>query len=284
MTGPVRFLGVGAAVALTLTLAAMPAESQMPVPLPTLTYADMADLGLAAPIVAHVGVRQAVPLKGAAAAGVPAGRVRFYIEADVLSLIRGPAGLPAQLGYLVDLPQDARGRPPKLAKRAQFLILAARVPGRPGEVRLVAPDAQLAFSAQRAEQLRAILREASQADAAPRITGIGKAFHVPGTLAGESETQIFLQTENGSPVSLNVLRRPGFTPRWAVALSEVVDEAAAPPQPGSLLWYRLACTLPRALPPQSTSEAEVAQAAAIHADYRLVLEQLGTCVRNRTRR
>ena len=280
MTGPIQFLGIAAALA----LAAAPAESQVPAPLPTLTYADMADLALAAPVVAHVGLRRAVPLKGAAAAGVPAGRTRFYLEVDVLSLIRGPASLPAQLSYVVDLPQDSRGRPPRFAKRAQFLVLAAQVPGRPGEIRLVAPDAQLAWTAGHAEQLRTILREASQADAAPRIVGIGKAFHVPGTLAGESETQIFLQTENGSPVSLNVLRRPGFTPRWAVALSEVVDEAAEPPQPGSLLWYRLACTLPRALPPQSTAEAEVAQAAAIHADYRLVMERLGTCVRNRVRR
>jgi len=280
MTGPIQFLVVAGALA----LAAAPAESQVPAPAPTLTYADMADLALVAPVVAHVGLRRAVPLKGAAAAGVPAGRTRFYVEADVLSLIRGPTGLPAQLSYLVDLPQDARGRPPKLPKRAQFLVLAAQVPGRPGEIRLVAPDAQLGWTAARAEQLRAILTEASQADAAPRIVGIGKAFHVPGTLPGESETQIFLLTENGSPVSLNILRRPGFTPRWAVALSEVVDDSAEPPQPGSLLWYRLACTLPRALPPQSTAEAEVAEAAAIHADYRLVLERLGTCVRNRARR
>jgi hypothetical protein len=82
--------------------------------------------------------------------------------------------------------------------------------------------------------------------AAPRITGIGRAFHVPGNLPGESETQIFLQTADSRPVSLSVLRRPGETPRWAVALSEIVDEAAVPPAPGTLLWYRLACTLPRA--------------------------------------
>ena len=43
-------------------------------------------------------------------------------------------------------------------------------------------------------ELRAIVRESSAADAAPRIVGIGRAFYVPGSLAGESETQFFLLT------------------------------------------------------------------------------------------
>ena len=69
-----------------------------------------------------------------------------------------------------------------------------------------------------AERLRAIVREARAADAPPRITGIGRAFHVPGSLPGESETQIFLQTADSRPISLSVLRRPGEQPRWSVAL------------------------------------------------------------------
>ncbi|MDP8912262.1 MAG: hypothetical protein M3N39_01640, partial [Pseudomonadota bacterium] len=103
----------------------------------------------------------------------------------------------------------------------------------------------------------------------------------PGSLPGESETQVFLQTADGRPVSLSVLRRPGETPRWAFALGEMVDDAAEPPKPNSLLWYRLACTLPSALPLHSLNEAEQEQRAAIQADYRLVIEQLGPCVRSR---
>jgi hypothetical protein len=64
-------------------------------------------------------------------------------------------------------------------------------------------------------------------------------------------------------------------------LSELVDDNASTPRAESLLWYRLACTLPRALPPQSLAEASAAEADAIRADYRLVLESLGPCVRNR---
>jgi hypothetical protein len=138
-------------------------------------------------------------------------------------------------------------------------------------------------TAARLAQLRSIVSEATSAAAPPRIARIGRAFHVPGALPGESETQIFLQTVDGRPVSLNVLRRPGETPVWAVALSEIVDEAAAPPKPGTLLWYRLACGLPRSLPRQTLAEAG-GGAAAIEADYRLVLERLGPCSRNRPRR
>jgi hypothetical protein len=83
---------------------------------------------------------------------------------------------------------------------------------------------------------------------------------------------------------LSVLRRPGEAPLWSVALSEIVDDSAAPPARNTLLWYRLACTLPAALPGQSLAEADSAGAAAIRADYRLILDRLGPCTRSRTRR
>jgi hypothetical protein len=254
----------------------------MPVPVrPPLGYADIADLSLSAPVAAHVRLIRADALKAAEAGPVAAGLSRHYVEAEVVSLIKGAQGLPARITYLADLPLGANGKPVKLAKKSEHIILAQTVPGKAGEVRLVAPDAQLAFTPALAEQLRAILREAASAAAAPRITGIGKAFHVRGSLPGESETQIFLQTADERPVSLSVIRRPGETPRWAVALSEIVDDAARPPQPNTLLWYRLACTLPRALPAQSFADAAPDEAEAIRADYRLVMERLGACVRTR---
>ncbi|MDB5717310.1 MAG: hypothetical protein JWM38_737 [Sphingomonas bacterium] len=246
------------------------------------SYADLADLALAAPIVAGVEIRRSTQLKGAAAAAAPAGKARFYVEADVRVLIRGQQGLPAQVSYLVDLPLNARDRAPKLRK-ARALVLAATVPGRAGALQLVAPYAQLPWTEPLESQLRAVLTEATRPDPAPRITRVGKAFFVPGSLPGESETQIFLNTEDGRPVSLNVLRRPGETPRWAVALGEMVDEAAAPPQRDTLLWYGLACFLPRALPAASTAELTPDDAAAATRDYQLVIEGLGPCVRNYAR-
>jgi hypothetical protein len=267
-----------------LAAAAPPPPGDSRAPAPALTYADSADLALAAPVAARVRIAEAAALKDEQAAGVPAGLVRFYVEADLVSLIRAPKPLPARVAYLVDLPRDAAGKAPKLRKGSDFLILAAPVAERPGELRLVAPDAQIPFTSAEAERLRAIVREAAAPAAPPRITGIGKAFHVPGAIPGESETQIFLQTADGRPVSLSVLRRPGQTPQWAVALSEIVDEAAAPPTTGTLLWYRLACTLPPRLPAQSLGEADADGAAAIRADYGLVLDRLGPCARSRRAR
>jgi hypothetical protein len=255
-------------------------ESQTASSTAELTYADLADLALSAPIAAHVRLTRAVALKPGEAGPLPPGRTRFYVQAEVLSLIRGAEGSPAMVSYLADLPGGANGKPPKPRKKSEYIIFGEAVAGRPGELRLAAPDAQLPYTAERGAQVRAILREASAA-APPQITGIGKAFHVPGSLAGESETQIFLQTAGGDPVSLTVLRRPGETPQWAVALGEIVDDAAAEPRPNSLLWYRLACGLPRALPAHSYAEAEQAHAAAIEADYRLILERLGPCLRSR---
>jgi hypothetical protein len=272
----------GAVAAGLIAAAAVPAESQAR-PEAAPTYADLADLALAAPVAAQVRLIRATAVKAERAPGLRPGMARFYMEGALVSLIRSPQSLPARLSWMADLPLDSKGKAPKLRKGGEFLLLAAPVAGRPGELRLIAADAQVAFAPDRAATLRSIIREASSASPPPRIAGIGRAFHVPGAVRGESETQIFLQTAGGAPVSLTVLRRPGETPSWAVALGEIVDESAAAPAPGTLLWYRLACGLPPSLPRQSLAEADSQGAAAIQADYRLVLERLGPCVRMRKR-
>ncbi|MGZ8998043.1 MAG: hypothetical protein ACXW2T_04205 [Allosphingosinicella sp.] len=278
-----RILSLGLAAGLAATFT-QPVESQNVPPAPTASYADLADLALVAPLVAHVRVAKVVVLDQREAPNVAPGHRRFLVDANVVALIRGPEGTPQRISYLIDLPNDARGRAARLRKRDEALIMASPAGNRPGEVRLVAPDAQVPFSPSVAEQLRSILREASATAAAPRITGIGRAFHVPGSLAGESETQIFLQTADERPISLSVLRRPGEQPRWSVALSEIVDDAAGPPATNSLLWYRLACTLPKSLPQRSLQESGSEERGAIQADYDLILERLGPCVRTRARR
>lgn len=273
---PFRFV-VGA----LLLAAAPPSRADSPAAAPPPSYADLADLALAAPVAAEVRVVDGIPVKEAQAPGLRPGAARLFVEAEVVALLRSAAPLPVRVRYLADLPRDVRGRPPKLAKGSLFLVFAAPVAQRPGELRLVAPDAQLPFSSANAERLRAILREAAAPERPPVIAGVSRAFNVPGNIPGESETQIFLQSTDGRPVSLTVLRRPGETPRWGVALSEVVDESATAPKPETLLWYRLACGLPRELPPQSLSDSDAAGAAAIRSDYKVVLDSLGPCTRNR---
>ena len=153
--------------------------------------------------------------------------------------------------------------------------------GRPGQLQLVAPDAQLAWTEATDARIREIVRGVLAPDAAPAVTGIGNAFHVPGALPGEGETQVFVTTADASPLSLSVLRRPGERPRWAVALSEVVDEAAGAPPRDTLLWYRLACGLPRSLPDRATATLAASDADRARADYAFVLAQLGPCGRTR---
>lgn len=239
-------------------------------------YSTIAGLVLGAPVVADVRIRRAVRIKGEEAAGLAPDRARFYVEADVLGLIRGPGALPARIGYVVDAPLDARGRAPRL-KKQRVLLFARPVAGRPDQLQLTELDGQRAYSPALDAMVRGVVREVLAADAPPAITGVGNAFHVPGTLPGEGETQVFLQTGNGAPVSLQILRRPGEQTRWSVSLGDIVDESAGAPAPATLLWYRLACGLPRALPPGSIEVDDPANAAKARQDYQFVLESLGPC-------
>lgn len=242
------------------------------------SYADLADLAVNAPIAVEAEVRSAVRLKDAG--GSTAGVARFFVEADVLALIRGTGGLPPRINYIADVPLDARGKAPKL-KKMRVILLARRVPGKADSVQLMAPDAQIPWSESTSDRIRGILNEATARGAPPRITGVGNAFHTPGAIPGEGETQIFLNTETGDPVSLLVLRRPGQAPRWAVAMGEIVDEAARPPAVDTLLWYRLACSLPARLPDSSLEGTDPAQAQTARADYSIIRRGLGACTRTR---
>ncbi len=245
-----------------------------------LGYADVADLVLAAPVIADGTIRSTTRIKPAEAANLAPGLVRLYVEVDVTALIRGSDGLPPRIGYLLDVAPDARGRVPKF-KKARVLVFARPVAGAVNQVQLIAPDAQLDWTPATDSRARKIAQDALATEAPPVITGIGNAFHVAGALPGEGETQIFLTTADQRPVSLSILRRPGEQPHWAVALSEIVDESAAPPAPDTLLWYRLACALPQSLPDRSTTSLEAADAVIAREDYAFVVSALGPCGRNR---
>ncbi|MDF2493300.1 MAG: hypothetical protein K0S66_234 [Sphingomonas sp.] len=245
---------------------------------PAVSYTEMADLLIGSPLVLDATIASAVRIKGAEAANVPPGFMRFYIEADVTALIRGPGAIPPRVGYVLDARVGPDGRAPKYRK-ARVILFARPVPGDATQIQLTGPDSQQAWSPELDSLTRRISRELVAPDAPPVVTGIGNAFHVTGSLPGEGETQVFLTTQDNRPVSLSILRRPGEQPRWAVALSEIVDDAAGPPQRDTLLWYRLACGLPRALPARSTQALEPADAEIAQADYRFVLQQLGPCVR-----
>ena len=256
--------------------AAIPKPSP-PSPADAWRYADVADLFAGAPIVLRAKIISATRIK---APPTPSGAVRFYVEANVVSLIRGPQAVPPRLVWLVDMMPDSRGKIAKLAK-ADVLVAALPVAGRPGEIRLAARDAQPFWSPTLETRVRNIISSVAAPDAPPAITAIASAFHTAGTVTGEGETQIFLSTVTTAPISVSVLTRPGQPKRWAFALGEIVDESAAPPTPDTLAWYRLACFLPRALPDAAVGELPASDADAARTDYGFVVEALGVCPRTR---
>ncbi len=253
------------------------ADSRNPAP-PTLTYADRVDLALASPVVAKATVHRQVRLKPAESPGLAAGFVRLYIEADTTAVLVGP-DLGESLRFLTDVPLNVAGKVPRLAK-LPVLVFGTTVPGKPGELTLTASDTMLAWDPALEAGMRAILTEAIAPDAAPRITALREALHVPGNLAGEGETQVFLGTETGKPVSLSIIRRPDTPIRWGVSFGEIVDQAAQPPRPETLAWYRLACALPPAIPAPAAISATAAQRRIASEDYALVLRELGPCLRD----
>ncbi|MEH6790083.1 hypothetical protein [Parasphingorhabdus sp.] len=260
-----------------------PAFSQTMEDADPLQYADIADLSAQAPIIIHITVKEAIKVDSERAPNAPPGTQRYYIIGATNALIRGQGGVGETIRYVVDLPLDARGRAPKIKKQA-FIIFARRPAGGGGggdNVQLVAKDAQVEWTPSREQRVRSVVRELVDPNAAPAISRIASAFHVPGTVIGEGETQIFMETEDGSPISITVLKRQGQRKFWAVSLGEIVDEAARAPVRNSLLWYRLACFMPRQLPAKALAGDTPANDQQARSDYQMVLNDLGSCPRSR---
>jgi len=271
------------AAAMLLAGLAAPGAGQNGPPAPALpaaTFADLADLTEAAALVALVEVRDQALVEPERAPGLAPGHARLYLEARTLALLAGRAAVGESLVYLADVPLDAKGKAPKL-KKQHFLVYADPVAGRAGALQLVDPSAQLPATPENEQRARAVVAALAAPDAPPPVTGIRDVMSVPGNLAGESETQLFLDTRTGQPVSLSVVRRPGMAPAWGVSWSEIVDQSARPPEPGTVAWYRLACFLPARLPADAFLQRDAASRRQAEADYRFIVEQLGACPRAR---
>lgn len=243
------------------------------------SYAEIADLATAAPLALKAEIVNATMLKPEVSPGLEAGRQRYFVEAQINILLAGRADLPSMIRYLVDLPVDQARPKTKYKLKGASVLLLGKTTSRIGELQLVGPRAQIPATPENEARLRSILSSTVAKDAPPRVIGIGHAFHVAGSLPGEGETQIFVKTADNRPISLTILRRPGETPHWAVALSELVDASAEPPKPETFLWYRLACGLPRTLPTGATDGLAPDDARLASEDYALVIRELGPCDR-----
>lgn len=244
------------------------------------TYADLVELSTSANLVVKAQIRRQVAVEPERSPGLRPGWVRLYIEADTQALFAGRAAVGGSQRLLADFPLDAKGRPPKLSKQS-LVFFGREVPGRPGELQLLEPASYMAAIPEEEARLRAVLQQLAAPGKPPKVTGVKEALSITGNLAGESETQLFLETHEGQPVSISIVRRPGMAPQWGVAWSEIVDQSARPPENETLAWHSLACSLPPDLPPSANLSSDEASRLRAAQDYHVVIEQLGPCRRNR---
>ena len=268
-----QILAATAAFALSAPLAAQGKAVE------PLTYADLVDLSDQAPLVVRARITRQAVVEPERATGLAPGHARLFVEAETQALLAGSSSLGEKLQYLVDVPLTEKGKVPKLKKR-EFLLFARPVAGRPGWLQLVGEGAHQPYSEQLEQCLRPVLTALVAPDAPPQIVRIADALSVPGTLVGESETQLFLETKAEGPVSITIVRRPNQPPRWGVSWTEIVDASARPPQAGTLEWHRLACSLPAELPRSANLARDAAARAQAAEDYRFVIAQLGPCKRS----
>lgn len=249
------------------------------------TYVDLVTLAERSELVARVQIRRQTVVAAERSPGLSPGFVRLYVEADTISLVAGARGVSESVVYLVDVPLNEKGKAPKLKKREMLLLANASGRGPKGEtqLQLASPFAQLAYSPVLESRLRPILTDLVSRAAPPVITGVGDALAVPGTLAGESETQIFLATQDGSPVSITVLRRPAQPPAWGISWGEIIDSAARAPESETLPWYRLTCALPETLPSSANLARDPVARRLAASDYAYVMNALGPCARSITK-
>jgi hypothetical protein len=234
-------------------------------------FAVVADLTVAAPVVVQARIARAERLPDRDSPGLQPGHARLLVTAALDSAIVAPGPVPAELTWLWDAPLDARG---KLAKRKNLAVMAWLTQPTPdGKTRLVAANAQQPWTPTLDATVRGIATE-SRSGAVPVITSVASGFRAEGTVAGESESQFFLNVADGGGATLVVTTRPGMARRVTVARGDVIDESATTVKPGSLLWYRLACSLPATLP----AEAGGAD-AALAADWAAAMASLGPCQR-----
>lgn len=245
-----------------------------------LSYADLADLTAPATVVVRAQVRKVAQIEPTRARGLRAGWARLYIEARTEAMLGGRTPLGEALRYLVDVPLDAKGKVPKLGKRS-VILFARPVAAQPGELQLVAPDAQILWDPALETRVRGLLAEFYAPGAPQAVTGLREAIHVAGALAGEGESQFFLATAAGDPAAITVSRTPGAAPRWSVSFSELIETNAPPPARESLAWYRLACFLPQQLPLGANLSITPEDRQSASQDYSFVIEQLGSCPRLR---
>lgn len=272
-------LGTALLTACATSLSAQPQEQTAELgPGEDPTYADLVTFALESDLVAVVTVDRSIAFSQERAPNVPPARVRLYIESLTQSLLASTRGVGESMVFVTETQRDRDGDAPDWEDR-NFVIFADHASSPPNAVQLVSSRAMFPAGPVIEERVRRVLRQIASADAPPAISGVRDVISIEGNLAGESETQMFVETVTGAPVSLTVLRRPGMRPQWGISLGEIVDTAAAPPERESLAWFRFACSLPAELPDEAFLQRDRESQLRAREDYAFVLRELGACER-----
>lgn len=243
------------------------------------TYADWADLALAAPAVVDVDLTKVSRLGKRLAPDVPQGEIRALVEGRLNAALKAPSILPVKAEWLWQGEATDRGRTP--FQRADRVLIFAEPAGGSSKAdvqqyRLISNQGLQPWSPETDRQVRAILSEAAQAEKRDlMVTGVLDGHTTPGTIAGVRQSQFFLSTVGDKPITLVVERQPDTPARVTAAVGEFISNAA-PIRPETLTWYALACGLPEKLPQPLADEAELAE------DYATAREEIGVCERTLT--
>ena len=252
------------------------APAQSPPATTPLTWTDWADLALSSPVVIRASVNRVDRLSRKEAPDVPPAEVRALVRAGLSAALKSPSVLPAEAAWRWQGPADARGRPP-FGKQADVLVFARPLDGGSDPavqpLALISRSGQQPWSAEADAIVRDVLKQALKPGATGlMVTGVRDAFHSDGDVAGASESQFFLRTEGGAPLTLVVTRAPGARETVLVATGDLV-EMAQPVQPRTLLWRGLACGMPDQLP------VAFASSPALTEDWALAKRRIGACGR-----
>ncbi|MCU0891551.1 MAG: hypothetical protein MUE77_07355 [Sandarakinorhabdus sp.] len=247
------------------------AQEAAPSPDRLASFADVAELAVASPVIVRATITRTRTLSQKQAPDVAPGRVRVLVTAQVANVLVAPASVPGTLTWAWDAPVDSRGRAPAVRNLDTLVFLNTPSPG--GVARLASRRAQQPWDDAMAETVRAVARDARSGQV-PEVRGITNGFRATGTIPGESESQFFLSTSDGKPATLVVQNRPGEARRVLIARGDIIDESAQRVEPGTLLWYRLACALPARLPAQAGGGDP-----ALAKDWQDAMASLGPCGR-----
>lgn len=229
-------------------------------------YADLVELTQQAPVILRGQIIESARLKGEDAADNPPPGVRRLVTLRASAVLKATDITPQDVKYLVDwVPADGGTEAPPL-RGAQVLVFLRPSPTRDDFYSLVQRNGQIGATSQAEAEIRAVLGDGQ----APylrslSITGVAGAFD------WGDRVQFLLDSSDRQRLSLDA--RPDG------ALTLVFDEATgeqASVAPRTLLWYKLACTLPAKLPPAivrdyATKTFKPAQA------YGALLNTLGPC-------